>query len=40
MIREELAYVGLSVIIARRICITYAREIKDNQEVKNAKREL
>ena len=39
VIREELAYEGLSVIIARRICITYAREIKDNQEIKNAKRE-
>ena len=33
-IREELAYVGLSVIIARRICITYAKEIKINKELK------
>ncbi len=28
-IREELAYEGLSVIIARRACVTYAREIKE-----------
>jgi indolepyruvate ferredoxin oxidoreductase alpha subunit len=28
VIREELAHVGLSVIIARRACVTYAREIK------------
>jgi indolepyruvate ferredoxin oxidoreductase alpha subunit len=28
VIREELAYEGLSVIIARRSCVTYAKEIK------------
>jgi len=27
-IREELAYTGLSVIIARRACVTYAKQIK------------
>jgi len=28
VIRHELAYEGLSVIIARRACVTYAKEIK------------
>jgi len=28
VIRQELAYAGLSVIIARRACVTYAKEIK------------
>ena len=28
VIRQELAYEGLSVIIARRACVTYAKEIK------------
>ncbi|HQR71946.1 MAG TPA: thiamine pyrophosphate-dependent enzyme [Burkholderiaceae bacterium] len=28
VIREELAYEGVSVIIARRACVTYAKEIK------------
>jgi indolepyruvate ferredoxin oxidoreductase alpha subunit len=28
VIRQELAYEGLSVIIARRVCVTYAKEIK------------
>ena len=28
MIREELAQPGVSVVIARRACVTYAREIK------------
>jgi len=28
VIREELAYHGLSVIVARRACVTYAKEIK------------
>lgn len=28
IIREELAYQGLSVIIARRACVTYAKQIK------------
>jgi indolepyruvate ferredoxin oxidoreductase alpha subunit len=29
VIREELAHVGLSVIVARRACVTYAKEIKE-----------
>ena len=33
-IREELAYTGLSVIVARRACVTYAKEIKDMKEVR------
>ncbi len=37
-IREELAYVGLSVIIARRACVTYAKEIKDIKETRDEKR--
>ncbi len=37
---EELAYVGLSVIIARRICITYAKEIKINKEIKEHKLDM
>jgi indolepyruvate ferredoxin oxidoreductase alpha subunit len=28
-IREELAHTGLSVIVARRACVTYAKEIKE-----------
>ncbi len=28
IIREEMAYTGLSVIIARRACVTYAKQIK------------
>ena len=28
IIREELPYQGLSVIIARRACVTYAKQIK------------
>jgi len=36
-IREELAYVGLSVIVARRACVTYAKEIKI---IKAQKREM
>ena len=28
VIREEIAYQGLSVIIARRACVTYAKVIK------------
>ena len=28
VIRHELAYEGLSVIVARRACVTYAKEIK------------
>ncbi len=37
VIREELAYTGLSVIVARRACVTYAKEIK---ELKAHKREI
>ncbi|MDD2918811.1 thiamine pyrophosphate-dependent enzyme [Rhodoferax sp.] len=37
-IREELAYTGLSVIIARRSCVTFAKEIKDSKEVRELKR--
>ena len=33
-IREELAYTGLSVIIARRACVTYAKEIKNIMEIR------
>jgi len=29
VIREELAHIGLSVIVARRACVTYAKEIKE-----------
>jgi len=36
-IREELAYTGLSVIVARRACVTYAKEIK---AIKSHKREI
>ncbi len=31
VIRDEIAYRGLSVIIARRACVTYARTIKEYQ---------
>jgi len=37
-IREELAYTGLSVIIARRACVTYAKEIKGQKETREHKR--
>jgi indolepyruvate ferredoxin oxidoreductase alpha subunit len=36
-IREELDYQGLSVIIARRACVTYTKEIK---EIKEHRREI
>lgn len=36
-IREELAYNGLSVIVSRRACVTYAKEIK---EIKSHRREI
>jgi indolepyruvate ferredoxin oxidoreductase alpha subunit len=36
-IREELAHQGLSVIVARRACVTYAKEIK---EIKALKRDF
>jgi len=39
-IREELAYVGLSVIIARRACVTYAKEIKDIKETREQMRQI
>jgi indolepyruvate ferredoxin oxidoreductase alpha subunit len=39
-IREELAHVGLSVIVARRACVTYAKEIKEQKEVKVHKRDI
>ena len=31
VVREELAHHGLSVIIARRACVRYAKEIKANK---------
>ena len=39
-IREELAYTGLSVIIARRACVTYAKEIKDIKEARESRRHI
>ncbi|MBE0473374.1 thiamine pyrophosphate-dependent enzyme [Rhodoferax sp.] len=39
-IREELAYTGLSVIIARRACVTYAKEIKEIKETREEKRHI
>ena len=36
-LREELAYTGLSVIIARRACVNYAKEIKDLKEARELK---
>jgi TPP-dependent indolepyruvate ferredoxin oxidoreductase alpha subunit len=39
-IREELAYTGVSVIIARRACVTYAKEIKDIKEARETKRHI
>ncbi len=33
-IRQELAYDGLSVIIARRACVTYAKEIKAIKQIR------
>ncbi|MFZ5442508.1 MAG: thiamine pyrophosphate-dependent enzyme [Myxococcota bacterium] len=32
VVREELAHDGLSVIIARRACVRYAKEIKENKK--------
>lgn len=37
VIREEMAYTGLSVIVARRACVTYAKEIK---EIKAHRRDI
>ncbi|HQY09160.1 MAG: hypothetical protein KA896_18740 [Leptothrix sp. (in: Bacteria)] len=34
VIREEIAHPGLSVVVARRACVTYAKEIKLLREVK------
>jgi indolepyruvate ferredoxin oxidoreductase alpha subunit len=39
-IRQELIYTGLSVIIARRACVTYAKEIKDIKEAREEKRHI
>jgi len=39
-IREELAYTGLSVIIARRACVTYAKEIKEIKETREHKHHI
>ena len=39
VIREEIAHPGLSVVVARRACVTYAKEIKLLREVKELRRE-
>jgi len=39
-LREELSYTGLSVIVARRACVNYAKEIKDIKEARELKREI
>jgi len=36
IIREEIAHKGLSVIIARRACVTYARVIKEHRRERKA----
>lgn len=36
VVREELAHTGLSVIIARRACVRYAKEIKQHQREREA----
>lgn len=36
VVREELAHEGLSVIIARRSCVRYAKEIKENRKEREA----
>ena len=36
IVREELAHQGLSVIIARRACVRYAKEIKQHQRDRDA----
>jgi indolepyruvate ferredoxin oxidoreductase alpha subunit len=36
VVREELAYEGLSVIIARRACVRYVKEIKQHQRERDA----
>ena len=36
VIREEIARPGLSVIIARRACVTYAKVIKEHRRERKA----
>lgn len=36
IVREELAYQGLSVIIARRACVRYVKEIKEHKRERDA----
>ncbi|MBE2252838.1 MAG: indolepyruvate ferredoxin oxidoreductase [Myxococcus sp.] len=36
VVREELAYQGLSVIIARRACVRYVKEIKEHKRERGA----
>jgi indolepyruvate ferredoxin oxidoreductase alpha subunit len=36
VVREELAHKGLSVIVARRACVRYAKEIKEHQREREA----
>jgi indolepyruvate ferredoxin oxidoreductase alpha subunit len=36
VIREEIAHEGLSVIVARRACVTYAKVIKEHRRERNA----
>jgi indolepyruvate ferredoxin oxidoreductase alpha subunit len=36
VVREELAHQGLSVIVARRACVRYAKEIKEHQREREA----
>jgi indolepyruvate ferredoxin oxidoreductase alpha subunit len=36
IVREELAHEGLSVIVARRACVRYAKEIKEHQRERAA----
>jgi indolepyruvate ferredoxin oxidoreductase alpha subunit len=36
IIREEIAHKGLSVIIARRACVTYAKVIKEHRRERKA----
>ena len=38
VIREELAHHGLSVIIARRACVTFAKTIKELERERKAAR--
>ncbi len=40
VIREEISHPGLSVVVARRACVTYAKEIKLLREVKEQRREV